>query len=176
MQYIPGFARNMINYLLIVGNGLFSIYRAIFQILITKLRYFSYMEILYNLFIIYSLALSGIGWKSYKILINEEIYRHTISTNDFLVFLTGFFIMLIPAILKFAKKLEKMFITKYCFLFGMVLNTLFYILNFIFSSRISSTPEASFSVWFYLFGINLIVLWMIGVPGIFSMPSTRLRN
>jgi hypothetical protein len=169
------------NYIWVTSYGLFTIYNVVFQKFISRIRFFSLKEFIYYLLIGYSILLAGAGWRSYEIIINEEVNRHTIVSNDFLVFFTCYFIMIIPAILKFFRKFESSLVNKSSFITGLTLITIFYIMNLVDPARISATPIAAFTIWFYLFGVNIILLWILGtwimgVPGISSMPSTRLKN
>ncbi|MDH4261600.1 MAG: hypothetical protein OEV78_00995 [Spirochaetia bacterium] len=169
------------SYLIIVISGLYFIYNVLLLKLFMRLKLFNFKEIIYFVLIGYSIILTGIGWRSYKILINDEMNQHTIATNDFLIFLIGFIIMFIPGIFKILMKFDHRYLAKLCFSSGLLIVTIFYILNILKPSRISATPEATFTVWFYLFGVNVIFFWIMGiwvikVPGIFSMPSTHLKN
>jgi len=163
-------------YFSIVGSGVLRIYKNIFLKLLARLAYFQIKEVLYYVLILYSILLTGMGWRSYEIFINNEKNHHSITTNDFLVFLVCFCIMLIPGFIKFILKKENHYLNLISFNAGLIVITIFYFLNFIIPSRISPTPESVFTIWFYLFGLNILLLWIIGVLSIISMPSTRLKS
>ncbi|MES0491635.1 MAG: hypothetical protein ABUK01_16685 [Leptospirales bacterium] len=48
-----------------------------------------------------------------------------------------------------------------------------FVVTLLFPERTTPALEASFTVWFYLFGLNLICLWVTGVLGLRFKPSTR---
>lgn len=168
------------NYFRILLTGYFHIYKLVFLKIAGYLRVFSLLEIIYYLFVISSLVFSSLGWRGYEIAIYEDTSYHTISNDDFLFFLFGTILMSLPAFFKVFSITRKGTIAAVLNLSGLLLNTVFFILNFIFPSRISSTPIASFTIWFYLYGLNLIILWVLsvrttGIPGI-VMPSIHSRS
>lgn len=164
------------NYILINFSGIFRIYKNIFFLIFKRLTPFTIKDFIHYLIILCATALTGAGWRSYDVVINDEIIHHSISSNDFLFFLISFFMMMIPAILKFFGILLNAKLHALISGSGLFLATIFYVLNLIFPGRTLLTPEATFTIWFYLFGFNLIILWIIEVLSILSMPSTHSRN
>jgi len=169
------------DYFFIVGSGLFSIYKKVFQKVLSRLGLFSAGEILYYLLAMVATVFVGIGWRSYDIIINEQVNHHSIATNDFLVYLTGFFILFLPALVKFFLVREIPLVNQWSFVSGLLLISVFYVLTLFNPSRISPMPESEFTPGFYLFGFFVFLLWIAGVwirgvPGIKSMPSTHSRN
>ena len=168
--------KEILEYTLIVGFGLLRIYKKLFLVFARRLYLFTLKEILYYMIIAYSTVLTGMGWMHYELVVYNEVYHHNISSDDFLIFFTGFVIMSIPGLLKLFTKQDNNTLKRITSIAGLTLVSAMYIITVIHPDRITSMSEASFTVWFYLFGANVVVLWIIEVLGIISMPSTHLKS
>ncbi|MDH4200956.1 MAG: hypothetical protein OEV66_11340 [Spirochaetia bacterium] len=169
-----------INYFMILTSGFYRIYKGLFLNMWKHFRNFSIREFIFYVLAFLLVVFSGLGWRGYKITIYDEIVYHTISNDDFLIFLFGALLVFIPAIWKFIRRAHNKTVWVAFNNAGLGLNTLFFVINFFKPSRISAMPDASFTLWFYLYGANLLILWILsfqitGIPGIF-MPSIHSRT
>lgn len=170
-----------IEFIRILAVGLFRIYIKAVLKLIKRLQVFHLLDFIFFPLAVIMLGLSGLGWRGYSIIINDRLNHHTISTDDFLLFFLATSLLLLPAAIKVLWQIEKKKISWACFLAGMSVNSVFYVLTFLHPGRVAPVKSADFTLWFYLFGGILAILWITGIwrmriPGIFSMPSIRSRS
>ncbi|MCS6985308.1 MAG: hypothetical protein NZM25_09330 [Leptospiraceae bacterium] len=160
----------------IAQNLFYEFFRGVFKIIIFFLgklrlvvnRLNSY-EYLFLAFMLSSAYFFSRGWLYYELNLGEERrWQHHIISDDFAWFSLFHFVAALPFVVEIlypacsSKELRLAFFLR---LFGLSGISFFYLANWFNPSRIAPVTEAKFSSAFYLFGANLLALWITGIWG-----------
>lgn len=163
-------------YVIITLRGLVRIYTELVKWGFRIIKNMPWQEQLFFVMAGGELLLMLPKWKSYEFMAAGKFLIHGIYSDDFVYFLLfngllffGVF-RYVPEFLRFER--FKIFWVSLRF-FSLSIMTLFYLLNLFSSGRIALAPEAEFTLWFFLYGFVLVLLWVIGILGIGAMPRIR---
>lgn len=131
---------------------------------------------LYEKFFLLFAILQGLflakPWRSFTLAFSEN---HKITqgamTDDFLWYAIAFTIAGLPTLVILFRKSPETPETRFTFFLrvgGLGIITFFYIATIFDAGRIAPVKEASFTIWFILFGILLPATWVSGVRGVIS--------
>ncbi|GEM_PF-6830310 len=106
-------------------------------------------------------------WLHYTLEFSQTVSsRHGAGTDDFLwYFLLTVALATAPlfSLLETLYRRDLLFLRRILVTVSLLLMTLLYVLTVLFPSRVIPFEGASFTLWFYLFGVSLTVLWGIGL-------------
>lgn len=114
-------------------------------------------------------------WKAYHIQLENLSDYHGIYTNDLLIFFTLISILFITSLYIFVLQPISEYIAHRLHITRISISSLIFLVFFItliFPERITSAKEASFTLWFYLFGLFASLGIISGVLGIKTTPRT----
>ena len=132
-----------------------------------------------RIFLILTVSAGGLSllyWMGYNSRSLGSNAMHGIFSNDYFAIILTIGILVLSSFLpvfwhKFSHGILKILrVVKYSCL---VVISLIFLLTILFPERTTPAIEASFTIWFYLFGLNVVGLWVTAVLGLRSKPSTR---
>ena len=151
-------------YFRIIIFGTFLIIKKVLIRLLNFWRLISFAD----RFLLVTLVVSGLfligGWRSYHIVFSHEYtYFHRIATDDLVLFVSFKGLVVLSVLLI-------NFFDAYkwgCFLrvLGTLALLVIYGLNYFYPERISLNKETQFTWQFYLYGLSLLVIFIIGLLG-----------
>lgn len=120
-------------------------------------------------------------WRSYSLVFDaEKKANHGIYTDDFLfIFILLVLSLLYPLIRYWNSEKEQKVPEKFgtiTFYSGWGIISLLYVLTFFFPGRVAPVEEASFSLWYYLFGLNVVFAWGSGILDMKNHAQYSLRT
>ena len=160
-------------YVLVLSKGLYEVYSRSAKTAWQMIHRLPLFEKIFFLLLVIELFFSLRHWKSYEFLANDTLLVHGIYSDDFVYFLLLCGIGLLGIIRYAAWAIERpvmlilLKIVRFTSLGGM---SFYYLLNLFSSERIAPAPEAEFTLWFVLYGLNLVFLWITGVLGLVMTP------
>lgn len=172
--------RVIIDFIRILYRGIKSVYARFYQSLKLLVLRLPLHERVFLLLMLSSGFLLTRNWRSYEIEFESiGAVDHGILTDDFLLYVIFHTVTVFPVLIRLSyRELEKVHYNWAIVLRtgGLAVITLFYVLTIIYPSRVAPTDEASFTVYFYLFGVFLLAEWVTGILGIKNYAQNSLRN
>ncbi len=148
-------------------TGLFALLRSAAGALPGLFASVPLIEKLLVLFAFTGFFLTTRPWRHYTLDFSQTVSsRHGVGTDDFLWYFLLMAALATTPLLSLFKTLYRrdlLFLRRIVTTVSLLLMTLLYVLTVLYPSRIIPFEGASFTLWFYLFGVNLTVLWGIGL-------------